>query len=122
MPKSFQLSLVAKGIVMAIVISFLLTIILSLLYFFTSLQESMLYSLLAAGIGVLAASIYISYQAGTKGIIYGLAIGIGFFLISIIIYYIFYTGEPSWKIILEKVLVTPIAGAVGGTVGAISRR
>lgn len=122
MSKSFQISLVAKGIVIAIVISFILTIVLSLLYFFTSLQESFLYSLLAAGIGVLAASIYISYQAGTRGIIYGLSVGIGFFLISIVIFYIFYAGDPSWKVILEKVLISPVSGVIGGTIGAICKR
>ncbi|WP_368294427.1 TIGR04086 family membrane protein [Dehalobacter sp. TBBPA1] len=122
MSKPFQLSLVTKGIALAIVISFLLTVVLSLVYFFTSVQESFLYSLLAAGIGVLIASFYIAYQSGARGLLYGLAVGIGFFVVTLLIYYIFYAGDPSWKILLEKVLISPIAGAIGGSIGAVIKK
>jgi putative membrane protein (TIGR04086 family) len=122
MSKPFQLSLVTKGIALAIVISFLLTVVLSLVYFFTSVQESVLYSLLTAGIGVFIASFYIAYQSGARGLLYGLAIGIGFFVVTILIYYIFYTGDPSWKILLEKVLISPISGAIGGSIGVLTKK
>ncbi|RJE46726.1 MULTISPECIES: TIGR04086 family membrane protein [unclassified Dehalobacter] len=122
MSKPFQLSLVTKGIALSIIISFLLTVVLSLVYFFTSVQESVLYSLLTAGIGVFIASFYIAYQSGARGLLYGLAIGIGFFVVTILIYYIFYTGNPSWKILLEKVLISPISGAIGGSIGVLTRK
>lgn len=122
MPKSFELSRVTKGILIAAIVSIVLTILLSLIYFFTSLQESLIYSFIIAGISVFAASFYVAVQTGTKGFFYGLTIGLGFFLFSIIIYYIFYDGNPSWKIVLEKFIFSIIPGTIGGTIGAILKR
>lgn len=122
MPKPFQILLVAKGVVIAAVISLILTIILSLVYYFTSVQESMLHSLLCLAIGITGASIYISFEAGSKGLIYGLAVGFGFFLISLIVHLIFYSNNPSWLILLEKMLISLAAGALGGTLGAFLKK
>ncbi len=119
MSKSFEVSLAAKGILIAIIISLVLTFLLSLIYYFTSVQESMIYSLLTTGISVLAASFYISSRSGSKGLFYGLTIGIGFFILSIIIFYIFYIGNPSWLILLQKLLVSVLTGMIGGITGAI---
>jgi len=122
MSKSFEISLAAKGVAAALIISFILTLVLSLVYYFTSLQESALYSLLVAGVSVLAASFYFTFKAGSKGLIYGLTIGIGFFILSVIIFYIFYIGNPSWLVLLEKFVVSLITGIVGGTLGAVFKR
>jgi len=122
MAKSLEISQVTKGILIAVIISFLLTLLLSLVYFFTSVQESLIHTLVISGISVIAASFYIAYRSGRKGLIYGLAIGFGFLVFSLIIYYIFYEGNPSWKILLEKGLVDLIAGALGGTIGAILKK
>lgn len=122
MAKSFEISQVSKGILIAVIISFLLTLLLSLVYFFTSVQESLIHTLVISGISVIIASFYIAHHSGRKGLIYGLAIGFGFLLFSIIIYYIFYEGNPSWKILLEKGSVDLVTGALGGTIGAVLKK
>ncbi|NLM21367.1 MAG: TIGR04086 family membrane protein [Peptococcaceae bacterium] len=119
MSKSFDIAMAAKGILLAVFLSLLFTVVLGLIYYFTSIQESITASLVTAGLSVLVASLYISYKTGSKGLYYGLAIGIGFFLLSIIIFYIFYIGNPSWPILLLKFLVSLITGIFGGTIGAI---
>lgn len=122
MAKPFEISPAAKGILIALILSFILSLFLSVIYYFTSVQESLIHSLIIAGISVLAASFYVAYQAGSKGLIYGLIIGTGFFLLTIIVYLIFYDGSPSWKIILEKIAVSLASGAIGGTVGVILKK
>ena len=122
MPKSFSISLVAQGIVIAAVASLILTLILSLVYFFTSVQESALHSFVSIAISVFGASLLIAYQAGSKGLIYGLTIGLGFFVLSLIVSLIFYSGSLSWLIVLEKALVSHVAGVLGGTLGAVLKR
>lgn len=122
MPKSFQITLVIRGILVAAVISLILTMLLSLIYFFSSVQESMIHSLVVGGLSVLLASFYVSHLSGSRGLIYGIAVGLGFFLLSIVIYYIFYDGNPWLKIILQKLGVYVLSGAIGGTIGAVLKR
>lgn len=122
MPNSFRISLVTQGILIAAITSLILTLILSIIYYFSSVQESTLHSLICIAISVFSASVLVSYQAGSKGLIYGLSIGIGFFILSIIVYYIFYSGNPSWLFVLAKALVSLVAGALGGTIGAVLKR
>lgn len=119
MSKSFEIPLVGKGILIAVVISLILTLVLSLIYFFTSVSESFIYSLLCAGIGVFAASFYIANKAGSKGLIYGISIGLGFFLFTIITFFIFYSEAPSLKIIVQKLLICLFSGGLGGIIGAV---
>ena len=119
MSKSFDIVMAAKGILIAVFLSLLFTVALGLIYYFTSIQESITASLVTAGLSVLIASFYISYRTGSKGLYYGLAIGVGFFVLSIIIFYIFYIGNPPWPILTLRFLISLIAGIFGGTIGAI---
>jgi putative membrane protein (TIGR04086 family) len=122
MAKSFEISQVSKGVFIAVICSFVLTLLLSVLYFFTDVQESLIHTLIIGGLSVLIGSFTIAFQSGSKGLIYGLAVGFGFFLFSIVIYYIFYEGNPTLKILLEKLLVSLVTGALGGTLGAILKK
>ena len=122
MPKSFKIALVTQGILIAAITSLILTLILSIIYYFSSIQESTLHSLICIAISVFSASMLVSYQAGSKGLIYGLSIGFGFFILSVIVYYIFYSGNPSWLFLLLKALVSLLTGALGGTIGAVLKR
>lgn len=122
MAKSFEISRVFKGILIALVLSLLFNILLSVIYHFTSIQSSIVHSFITAGVSVILASFFVCFQFGSKGLIYGLFIGLGFFLASLLLYYTFYEGNPSVLIILEKALVSLVAGALGGTIGAILKR
>jgi len=122
MSKSFDVLMAIKGIILALFISLVLTIILGLIYYFTSLQESMTFTLATAGLSVLISSFYITYKIGSKGLIYGLIIGFGFFVLSIVIFYIFYIGNPTWPVLILKLLISLIACMLGGTIGAILKK
>jgi len=122
MSKSFDVLMAIKGIILALFISLVLTIILGLIYYFTSLQESMTFTLATAGLSVLISSFYITYKIGSKGLIYGLIIGFGFFVLSIVIFYIFYIGNPTWPVLILKLLISLIAGMLGGTISAILKK
>jgi len=122
MAKSFEISRVFKGTLIALILSFVFTLLLGVIYHLTALQESIIHAFITAGISVLLASFFISFQSGSKGLIYGISIGLGFFIFSIILYYIFYDSSPSLLIVLEKALLSLLTGAVGGTVGAILKK
>ena len=119
MSKPFRIVLIAKGILIAAIISLLLTIILGALYYFTSLSESVIYTICCNAIGILISSIYTSYKAGSKGLIYGISIGGGFVILTIIVYLIFSSFTPSITILAEKVLVSLVSGGIGGSIGAL---
>ncbi|MGI5902023.1 MAG: TIGR04086 family membrane protein [Desulfitobacteriia bacterium] len=122
MSKSLEVTMILKGILIAAVVSLILTIFLSLIYYFTAVQESTNLSLLAAGLSVLSASFYISYRTGSKGLIYGLTIGAGFFILSLIVFFIFYPGNPTWIVMLKKLFISLLAGLIGGTAGALLKK
>ncbi len=122
MAKSFEIFQVSKGVLISVVCSFVLTLLLSVLYYFTDVQESLIHTLIISGLSVLIGSFYIAFQSGSKGLIYGLSVGFGFFLFSMLIYYIFYEGSPTLRILLEKLFVSMVTGALGGTLGAILKK
>lgn len=122
MSRSLEISRITKGILITVIFSLILTFLLSLIYFFTSLQESSLHFVIIAGISVLFASFYVSFQSGSKGLFYGLVIGLGFFILSIIIHYLFYDNNYSLRVVLSKFIVSLSSGIIGGTIGAILKR
>ncbi|HHV64167.1 MAG TPA: TIGR04086 family membrane protein [Peptococcaceae bacterium] len=122
MAKFFEISAVIKGVLIAAILSLGLTLLLSIIYYFTSLQESLIHSLIIIGLSVLVASFYVAFRSGSKGLFYGLTIGSSYFLLNLLIYYIFYEGDPSWKTILVKLAFSLFPGAIGGTVGVILKK
>lgn len=122
MAKSFPITRAAKGVLLAFAISLVFTLALSLVYFLTSLQESLIHTLIITGLSVLLASFTAAYRSGAKGLYYGLSIGIGFSLLSVIIYNIFYEGNFAWLIVLEKLIICLVSGIIGGTLGAVLKR
>jgi putative membrane protein (TIGR04086 family) len=122
MGKTFQLSLVSKGILVSIVISLILSLILSLIYYFSNLAESVILNFLCTAVGVFGGSLFVSYKAGSKGLYYGLTVGLGFVVLTLILYFIFSTASLSWLILGEKSVISIFAGCLGGTLGAVLRR
>lgn len=122
MPKSFQITLAAQGVIISAVLYLILTLFLGFIYYFTSLPESGYFSLIITGLSVLPAAFYICYRSGSRGLLYGLTIGLGFFLLSFVIYLIFYQNNSTMIIIAEKLFVSLLAGGLGGILGAILKR
>jgi len=122
MPKSFHLSLVIKGILIAAAIALILSFLFSLLLSFTRLPESDMTLNIIFGVSVFLGAALTAYQAGMKGLFYGLAIGIGFILFLLLIFAILTPGSPSWILFGEKAIISLISGGIGGIIGVVVKR
>lgn len=122
MPKSFKFSFVLKGILISALFALILSLFLSLILAFTSLPESTSSFSIIFGISVFLGAALTSYQAGTKGLYYGLTVGVGFVLFLLFISSILNSASPAWLKVGEKAIVSLICSAIGGIVGAIFKR
>jgi len=120
--KSFQFSLILKGILLAAILAMLLSLAFGLLLSFTSFPESDLSINLIFGASILVAAFITAHQAGTKGLYYGLAVGLGFIVLVLILSAIFWSEAPSWLKMGEKTILALVAGGVGGIVGVLFNR
>jgi putative membrane protein (TIGR04086 family) len=122
MPKSFHFSLVIKGILIAAAAALILSLIYSLLLSFTALPESNLTLNIIFGLSVFLGAALTAYQAGTRGLYYGLATGIGFSIFLILIFSILVSGSPSWIVFGEKAIISIVSGGIGGILGIVVKR
>ena len=120
--KSFQFSLVLKGILLAAILAMLFTLAFGLLLSFTSFPESDLSINLIFGASILVAGFITAYQAGTKGLYYGLAVGLGFIILVLVLSAIFWSDTPSWLRMGEKTILALVSGGVGGIAGVLFHR
>ena len=117
--KSFQLSLILKGILVATILALLLSLVFGFLLSYTSLPESELSINIIFGASIFVAAFITAHQAGTKGLYYGLAIGLGFILLVLILSAIFWSETPSWLKMGEKTILALVSGGVGGIIGVL---
>jgi putative membrane protein (TIGR04086 family) len=119
MAKSFQLTMILKGILVATVLALLLSIIFGIVLSYTSLPESELFLNTIFGFSVFVASFITAHQTGTKGLYYGLAIGIGFSLVVLVLSAVLWSDPPVWLRMGEKALIALVAGGIGGIIGVL---
>lgn len=117
MSKSFQFSLILKGILVASILAMVLSLVFGVLLSYTSLPESELVVNIIFGASVFIGAFITAYQAGTRGLYYGLSVGIGFIFLVLILSAIFWSDTPSWLKIAEKTIVALVSGGVGGIIG-----
>jgi putative membrane protein (TIGR04086 family) len=122
MSKSFQFSLIIKGILLASSIALLLSLVIGLLLSFTSFPESGLSLNIIFGSSILIAAFITAHQAGTRGLYYGLAVGLGFIVLVLILSAILWSNTPSWLRIAEKTILALVSGGVGGIFGILFHR
>ena len=122
MSKSFQFSLILKGILLASTLAMLLSLAVGLLLPFTSFPESDLSMNIIFGSSILVAAFITAHQAGTRGLYYGLAGGLGFIVLVLILSAILWSNTPSWLKIGEKTILALVSGGVGGIVGVLFHR
>lgn len=125
MPEERKASLIISrnpilyGTLGALVIGLAGTLILSAVFYYTSLSESYLdpagtfLYLICAFIGGFLAS----KKAGNRGIMYGCSTGLSYFLTVLIIYLLISPQPLSISSILLKGIYTLIVGAAGGVLG-----
>ncbi|SDG85163.1 TIGR04086 family membrane protein [Desulfosporosinus hippei] len=119
MSKSFQISLVLKGILIASILAMVFSLVFGILLSFTSLPESNLIINIIFGASVFISAFITAYQAGTRGLYYGISVGVGFILLVLIISSVFWSDTPVWLKIAEKAIVALLTGGIGGIIGVL---
>jgi len=119
MSKSFQFSLVLKGILLASILAMVMSLVFGILLSFTSLPESELSINIIFGASIFIAALMTAYKAGTRGLYYGLTIGLGFILLVLILSSIFWSDTPSWLKMGEKTILALVSGGIGGIIGVL---
>lgn len=122
MSKSFHLSLILKGILLATILALLLSLVFGVLLSFTSIPESELSITLIFGASIFVAAFVTAHQAGTRGLYYGLSVGLGFIFLGLILFTILWSGTPSWLKLAEKSIIALAAGGLGGIAGVLFPR
>lgn len=115
----FNFPAVLRGTVIALIVSILGAAALGLVFYFSNLSEKIMP---LAAVGVLFLSVFIggllaAYNAGNRGIYHGLAVGFAFFVASWLLVVLFFPGNTVFLSVLQKFLVTAIAGGLGGILG-----
>ncbi|WP_407308737.1 TIGR04086 family membrane protein [Desulfosporosinus sp. SB140] len=119
MAKSFQFNLIIKGILLATVLALLLSVFFGIVLSYTSLPESDLFLNIIFGLSVFVASFITAHHAGTKGLYYGLAVGLGLVLVVLVLSAVLWSDAPSWLRMGEKAIIALAAGGVGGIIGVL---
>ena len=119
MAKSFQFSLILKGILLASILAMLISLVFGVLLSYTSLPESELSINIIFGTSIFVAAFITAYHAGTRGFYYGLAVGLGFILLVLILSSIFWSDTPSWLKMGEKTILALVSGGIGGIIGVL---
>ncbi len=108
---------IIRGLVFTYLLLAGLTLILSLVFYFTPLSESWIGPL---GIAIITVALFFGGRetaktAGNKGLIHGLILGILFILITIIISVLL--KDISWASLAMKSLYALLASVIGGITG-----
>lgn len=119
MIKTIKFALILKGILLALMLAMLMSLAFSLLISFTSLPESGLSFNIILGSSVFIAAAITAYQAGAKGLFYGLAVGLGFLLLILVLSSVLWAEQPSLLKISEKAILTLATGSLGGIIGVL---
>ncbi|HWQ72317.1 MAG TPA: TIGR04086 family membrane protein [Desulfitobacteriaceae bacterium] len=122
MSNSFQISLVLKGILIAAVLALILSLGYGLLLSVSNIPESDPVFILIFSLSIFAAALYITNKTGTKGLLYGLSIGLGLVLLLLFLSGILFSEHISIIKIGEKLIYALVAGGFGGIFGVLFRR
>jgi len=110
---------IGRGLLLALVLAIVLSLFATLLLHFTSLSERLLPWITAA---ILLVSVFCggglaAARAGGKGLLHGLGVGLAFFVLMLVLGTLLFPGPATLMGVLEKLLLTVSAGALGGILG-----
>jgi len=110
---------IIRGFTWALLISVILSLIITLLLYFTSVSETLLpsFATLIFFISILLGSTISARHAGNRGLIHGLIVGLLYLTFSLILSLLISTDPFSWLLFAKKITYTFIGGALGGVVG-----
>jgi len=113
---------IISGITFTIILAILLILIVATVVYFSNLQEHSLYllSLLILVISVFLGGYRAAKRTGKKGLVTGGGVGLGFFLIILLItFFIVPETLSAWNILIRSIYCL-LAGALGG-ISAVTR-
>jgi len=110
---------ILKGLLGALIVSFLLSILVTLLLHFTPLTEALLpsFATLIFFLSILLGSLISAKSAKSKGLIHGLGVGVIYLSCTIIIGFFVATDSFSWLMFAKKIVYTLVGGSLGGIIG-----
>lgn len=110
---------IGRGLLVALVLSVLLSLFSTLILHFSSLSERFLPWIAAAIllISVFCGSGLAAARAGKKGLLHGLGVGLGFLVLLLILGTLLFPDPLTLMGVLEKLLLAASAGALGGVLG-----
>lgn len=116
---TFSLNAVLRGTMLVLIIMVVLSALAGLIYYLSSLSEK---TIPLAAIVILFTSIFLggffgARQAGCKGLFHGLAVGAASFLLIFVITLLLLPGGIILKSLLSKIILSLIAGSLGGILG-----
>lgn len=108
-----------KGLVLAFAITYILIFIISLFLRFTSLREGKLPLLnsIVMLLSIVIASIYLAIKVKEKGWLNGAILGLGYYLIIILLNFLVMRSVSLDLIIGAKLFMAIITGSIGGMIG-----
>lgn len=116
---NFDFSAVFRGTILALVVSMLGAAFLGLFFYFLNTSETLMPSISVAilFISVFIGGMFSAYSAGNKGIYHGLAVGGLFFVFSWLLVVLLFPGSLAFGVMIQKLILTVIAGGLGGILG-----
>lgn len=119
MPLSFQPIL--RGVLYAIIAALILSGLIGVLTYLTSLPSSEIINNGIFVVSVFFGGLSAARMAGTKGLYYGAAVGIGVIVVILVVSAIMLPSPFSWLGIALKTFYAIAAGAIGGIAGIALR-
>lgn len=116
---SLNLPAIGKGVVVTLVLAVLTCLLAGAIFYFSSASERFL-PWVAAGIllfSVLTGSILTATQAGSKGLLHGMGVGLIAFILLWVIAMVALPGPLAIVGILQKFVILVAGGALGGMLG-----
>ena len=119
----FRIGSIFAGTLYALLAAIIFTIVLGIIFHYTSLSEVYLnnLSLAALIISVFLGGKYAAKSAGEKGLLQGLSVGFFFILIVAILTALLRPEQFIVQAVVKKTLYTFLAGGLGGVIGIPSR-
>lgn len=117
--KKFSISYILKGLVLAFLFSLVCFLILSIVLSLTSIPENIIKpsSYIVMIVSIVIAGIYVAMKVDKNGWLYGSITGLLYIIILTIISMIVIGGFSLNQILISRVLIGIIAGAIGGILG-----
>lgn len=115
---------VFKGLIIALLTSFIFSFLLGAILHTTSLRENTtpVLTLILLGVSSFLGGSSASRVAGAGGLIHGSITGIMFTIVSILIFSLLLTGDWGTVTVIKKALVTILSASAGGIIGVATER